>query len=312
MLDGENQQLMDYSDSVVAFLEYAQHIRGYATLTVYSYQRILTRFGEAMGVRSVSDVTLEAVDGYLSREIKRGLSPDGIFNTALCIRAYVRYMNRKGALGWSHELIDVPKRQRKPRQPLMMAEVQAIVDNLHRERDRLMFLIMFSSGIRVSELTNLQVKDISGMKLRVVGKGSKQRTARMHEYVAQRLMIYLSMENITAGYVFRTSTGRPVGPHVVRYAIRKAAKRAGIERKVYPHLLRHTFGAQYIENGGDVRSLQLLMGHEQIQTTMVYMNMDDPWIKEQYEKHKPHITLASPAPLKMWKSEGSSSAKAID
>jgi integrase/recombinase XerD len=285
---------MEYNKAVELFMNYAELNRGYAVSTLEVYKRILLRFAEDR-INKIEEITLDVVDNYILGLKNRGISTNGIFNDILCIRAFLKFLKRKGYKVLDYDLIDVPKRKIKPVYPLKIEEIQALLENMHRERDRLMLLIMFTSGIRVNELINLKVEDWDRTSIRVIGKGSKIRLCYIHEYVAQRLLIYTSMENINSGYIFRSSTGKPLHAPAVRYVIRNSAKRAGIEKRIYPHLMRHTFSAQYLENGGDVRSLQALLGHDQIQTTMRYMNITDLWKKEQYDKHKPKIVLTNPS-----------------
>lgn len=284
---------MDYTDAIRHFLEYADVIKGYSQSTLDGYRRMLRRFGADMGISTLNQLTLPAIDGYMALLVERGRTKDGIYNEIVAIRSFIRFLNRKQAIGWSYELIDVPRREIRPVDALTIEEVQAIIDNMDRERDRLMALILFTSGIRVNELVNLKAEDVEGVKLRVVGKGNKPRLVFIHEYVAQRLYIYMTMEIRTEGYIFTGQGGRGhLDAVAVRRAIRAAADRAGITKRVYPHLFRHTFATMMMRSGMDVRTVQTLLGHDQIQTTMRYLQVTDNWKQEQYDKHKPHITLS--------------------
>lgn len=282
---------MDYLDSVNAFLEYASSVRAYSPKTIYNYRRYLIRYSEHMNIKVVADVTVASIDAYMAHLASLEVGPDGLFNNAITIRAYVRFMNKRNAIAFSHELIDVPRRTVKPVDPLSIDDVQKVLGSLNRQRDKLMALLMFSSGVRVSELVGIRVEDLDGVSFRVVGKGRKPRICYMHEYVAQRLYAYLTMEDIISGHIFLTSTGNPLQVYAVRYALKKAAKKAGVTRRVYPHLFRHTFATEVLKNGMDVRTVQSILGHDQIQTTMRYLQVSDLWKKEQYDKHKPKIVL---------------------
>lgn len=286
---------VDYTEAVNDFLEYARTIRGYSETTLSNYRAVLRRFAEQQSLSCISEITLELIEKHSVEMRKRGNGTDSIYNTIVTVRAFLRYLNRRTSDVLDHNLIDVPKRKVRTVNALTIEEVQKIIDNMHRERDKLMALILFTSGVRVNELTGLKVEDIDGTQIKVIGKGDKPRLCFVHEYVAQRIMIYASMRDIRSGYLFTNKQGYRLGTEAVRYAIRHAAKRAGITRQVYPHLFRHAFAVQMLQNGMDVRTVQTLMGHDQIQTTMRYLNVTDQWKKEQYELAKPKIVLTNPA-----------------
>lgn len=289
MLKSEHEAgVMDYVDAVNEYLEYAKNLRGFSETTLDVRRNILRRFGEDMQVKCVSQIDLELVEKYINLLSKK-LHVNSVASYIVALRSFIRWLNRKGINNLPFELIDVPKRRfDHPRQPLSVPDIQALLGALRRERDRLILLMLYTSGTRISELLSIRLSDIHGTKIDVNGKGGKSRTVRIDPLVAQRLMIYITMEEVRE-YVFISNRGTRLSAAGYSLLLKDAAKRAGIKRSVFPHLFRHTFGAQYIENGGDIRSLQLILGHEKISTTMVYLNMSDPWINEQYNKAKPLI-----------------------
>lgn len=286
---------MDFMDAVNAFLDYAQNIKNYQKTTLVNYRGIFRRFASEQTIKNVSDITLETIERYASELKRQGKSQNYVFNVITAIRAFIRYLNRQDATSVPFSLIEVPRREFKPVETLGIEEVQAVIDNIGRERDRLMALILFTSGIRVNELVNLKAEDVDGQSLRIVGKGNKPRLCYIHEYVAQRLHIYMSMEGINQGHIFLSTSGKTIGPAAVRFAIKKAAQKAGLNRRVYPHLFRHTFATMMLRSGSDLITIKELLGHDQLQTTQRYLNVSDPWKKAQYDQHKPQITLYDPS-----------------
>lgn len=286
---------MDFYDLIRAYLEYAQFSKGFAPSTLEVRRNVLINYAQKLSVKRLNGFTLESIEKYVRLLGEDGVSINTIASYMVCLRGFARWLNRKNLLDFSFDLIDVPKRRfDSPRQPLAVSDVQAILSRLRRERDRLIILVMYASGLLVSEALNVKRENIRGLKIDIVGKGGKKRTVNLHEAVMERLNLFLDLENIESGFIFRTTTGKQLSTGAVRAFLKTAAKNAGIERSVFPHLLRHSFGAQYTENGGDIRSLQIILGHNNIKTTQVYMNMNDRWVERQYRKNRPRIVMNYP------------------
>ena len=288
---------MDYIDTVHAFLTYAVEVRGYSPHTVKSYRGILLRYAEATNTKTISEITLEGIDTYLDDLRLKGKSPDYMFNVVTCIRAFGRYLNRRGASSVSFNSLEVPRRKSKKIDIIPLEKINDLIDNLTCGRDRIMALIMFGSGVRVNELVNIKVEDIRGQEFTVIGKGSKPRLCIMPPDVASLLQAYLIIENIRSGHIFRAQGGKPVHAPSVRYALKKAADKAGIEQRVYPHLLRHAFATAVLERGMDINTVAELMGHDQIQTTRRYLHVSDAHKKNQYDKFSPQVEVLYPQEL---------------
>ena len=145
------------------------------------------------------------------------------------------------------------------------------------------------TGLRVSELCTLNMDDVD-MHERVVsvksGKGDKDRIAILDDSTVAALRGYLASRAKLNGPLFVTKRGR-ISPISVQRIVKKHAKSAGIQKKVTPHVLRHTFATSLLRRGADIRIIQKLLGHSSIATTQIYTHVDDAMLKSVYEKAKP-------------------------
>ena len=186
------------------------------------------------------------------------------------------------------DLIESPKIGRKLPEILSLEEInhlfQSINHNTPLEHRNLAILeTLYGSGLRVSELINLSISNIllEENLLLITGKGNKQRLVPLGQICADQLMNYI--ENIRptfapkAGHediVFLNQNGRQLTRAMIFTIVRTIAKKAGIKKKISPHVFRHSFATHLLENGADLRSIQMMMGHENITTTEVYMHVD--------------------------------------
>lgn len=162
---------------------------------------------------------------------------------------------------------------------LTQEEVQRLFTAITNPKHQLMIELLYASGIRVSELTHLKAEDLNlQKKLGWVrqGKGKKDRIFIIAEKLIEKIKVHLQKENVSDGYLFKGRNGCPLHIRTVQEIIKYATKKAGIKKSVHPHTLRHSFATHLIENGYDVASVQSLLGHASMKTTMVYVHMADP------------------------------------
>lgn len=190
------------------------------------------------------------------------------------------------------ELIEVPKTGRKLPDTLSTAEIDALIgaivlDN-EGERNRAMLETLYGCGLRVSELTGLKLSDLFFEEgfIRVTGKGSKQRFVPLSPYTQKYLSIYIDevrvLQTPKAGHgdtVFLSRRGTGLTRAMVFTIIRRLAYKTGLQKAISPHTFRHSFATHLLENGADLRSIQLMLGHESITTTEVYIHVDRSFLK---------------------------------
>ncbi|WP_418992889.1 site-specific tyrosine recombinase/integron integrase [Alistipes sp.] len=195
------------------------------------------------------------------------------------------------------EFVSMPRCRRHLPEVLSTAEIDriiAVVDNstVKGRRDSAMLEVLYSCGLRVSELTSLRLGDLffgEGF-LRVIGKGDKQRAVPLSGAAREKIQRYLEdrkPHRPDEQVVFLNNRGKPMTRVMVFTLLRQAAQRAGIDKRVSPHTFRHSFATHLIEGGAGIRQVQELLGHESILTTEIYTHLDSERLRTTVEKHLP-------------------------
>jgi len=193
------------------------------------------------------------------------------------------------------ELISTPKRTRHLPEVLTIEEVEQIIDSIpidttKGKRDRAMLELLYSCGLRVSELITLRLSDLFFGEgyIRVMGKGSKQRLVPIGNVARERIMIYMDERKVKDGknkdILFLNNRGDKLTRIMVFTIIRQAVERVGIKKTVSPHTFRHSFATHLLTGGASIRQVQEMLGHESIETTEVYTHLDTSRLRETVEK----------------------------
>ena len=288
------------------FLEYLEIEKGRSVKTVENYDRYITRFLAQTKVTSPSTLTENLVREFrmwLNRQ--PGTSGDMKKKTQnyylIALRAFLKYLRKLGIESLSPEKIELARVGGRDLDlitadelsRLMKAPVEALAGekDAHLQRvylrDRAVLELLFSTGLRVSELCALNRDlDLSRGEFAVRGKGDKVRVVFLSQEAKHAVREYLAARADMEEALF--VDGRPnklhrISPRDVQRHIKAYATRAGITRKVTPHVVRHVFATDLLENGADLRSVQALLGHANIATTQVYTHVTD---KHLHEVHK--------------------------
>jgi len=199
------------------------------------------------------------------------------------------------------DLIEGPKLGRKLPVTLNLTEIEKILNGIelnqpHGHRNRAIIETLYGSGLRVSELVNLTLSNIFFKEdiIRVIGKGDKQRLVPLGNYSKKFIKIYMDeirvfkkIKKEDNDVLFLNRNGRKITRAMIFTIIKESARKAGIKKKISPHTFRHSFATHLLENGADLRSIQLLMGHESITTTEIYTHLDKKHLKKVMEKFHP-------------------------
>ena len=281
---------MDIDPILGEFITYLATVKNYSPRTLPTYRSTLIKCFEETKITKIHQLTPALVEQYFADRIKQGYKVNSNFNCMVAIRAFLMFCIKRGYSNVNLALFEPPKRQRTHVEFITADEVNRMIEVIPRERDRLMVLILYTSGCRVGELVQLTVENISGNKFTVIAKGNKPHVYYFDPAVAERLQNFLYMEHITQGPVFRMTNGKPVGAPAVSNAIRKAVKAAQISKRIHPHTFRHGFATALLENGADPRTVQEMMGHESIQTTMRYMHVTDKRMEQSHQSYAPKVS----------------------
>jgi len=295
---------MDISTLKREFLEYMEIEKGRSLKTISNYDHYLDRFINFSGIKRVSDINDEHIRKYrlwLNRQDsgrkEQGLSQSLKKKTQnyylIALRAFLKYLMRRGIESLSPERIELAKVPERSLELISSDELQHLMEapdgkDLKSLRDRAILELLFSTGLRVSELCSLN-RDINlaSDELSVRGKGEKIRVVFLSDRAKEAVREYLAKRADMAEALFiqlgrnnteeRDSriTSRSVERIVKQYAIK-----AGITKKVTPHVIRHSFATDLLQNGADLRSVQALLGHAHIGTTQIYTHVTDKHLKE--------------------------------
>jgi integrase/recombinase XerD len=289
--------------SVDRFLSYLSVERGFSgnTLSAYSGDlQDLTRCLARQEVSAWSEVTREHILGYLE-----GLGPDisqrSKARKLAAFRSFFKFLERVEKMDSNPaSRVRLPKVKAGLPKVLSCAEVEALLEKPDTARplglrDKAMFELLYATGLRVSELAELRITQVHLEPGYVVirGKGDKERLVPLGEWASEALKAYLRdgrprlLKEAQAKEVFLNRNGSGLSRQGIWKIIKQYALEAGIQRTMSPHVLRHSFATHLLENGADLRSLQVMLGHANISTTQIYTHVAQTRLKEIHRKHHP-------------------------
>ncbi|MGI8461377.1 MAG: site-specific tyrosine recombinase [Solirubrobacterales bacterium] len=294
------------------FLAYMEFERGLARNTLTAYRTDLLQYGEFLARHDLGPDEAKPVDvSEFLAELATGMPPvDGdeedrgrapcsastINRKAACLRSFYRHLRRQETITEDPTAnLAPPRRGRKLPHVLSLAEVRALLEGANGSdpiqlRDRALLEVMYACGLRASEATGLEVTDADLRRgfVRAHGKGSKERIVPLGREAAGALRRYLQRGRPdlvgTSGErnLFVNFRGGPLTRQGLYKIIRRHARAAGLEGRMSPHTLRHTFATHLLSGGCDLRSVQEVLGHADIATTQMYTHLSGEEIKEAY------------------------------
>jgi len=279
---------LDNEKLIFNFKAWLKHEQGHSDNTVSAYISDISSFGEffskplaeAAAVDLVSYMAQMRKDGYSIETVLRRLSGISSFYDFLIIERVIK-TNQVG-------YITKPSKWDKLPVFLNFDEVEKLLDapdsgdNLGY-RDRLIFETLYSSGMRISELVGLKVTDIDLPRgvIKVTGKGGKQRFVPLYSTLADKLNGYLTIRHEyfvkgrDEGWLFLSRNGKRLNREYIFMMVKKYCLKAGIDKNVSPHTLRHSFATHLLTNGADLRTIQIFLGHSDLSTTQRYTHVTD-------------------------------------
>ncbi|MBN2720914.1 MAG: tyrosine recombinase XerC [Proteobacteria bacterium] len=283
-----------------AFLKDLETIRGASAHTVSAYRRDLIEFTGHLESRSLPVDHADSVRSFLGHLFRRGLARTTMSRKIAAVRAFYRFSLRRGYLTADpSEGIPAPKTPRPNPRFLNLEEVTALLDSPTGKRvidlrDLAMWELFYSSGLRVSELAAMDVAnwEAEGGLLRVRGKGNKTRLVPLGEKASRRLKTYMEASGRwPAGKdyqpVFLNRRGQRLSVRGIQKRLEKRLLECGLDTKISPHVLRHTFATHLLESGADLRAIQEMLGHESLQTTQRYTHVTMERLLEVYDRSHP-------------------------
>lgn len=305
---------------ITEFLEHLEIEKNRSQKTLQNYDFYLHRFSGWLEGGSATDITAEKVRKYrlwLNRLVDvhgEPLKANTQNYHLIALRSFLKYLAKRDITSLAAEKIELmkmPDREvtflegsdlaRILEAPMQANDLGTAIGNLIAHRDMAMLHLFFSTGLRVSELTNLQKEDINLKKdeFTISGKGKKRRVVFLSEQAKHWIGIYLKKRKDLNPYLFISHdkrTGRqltakgeaddhPLSQRSVQRLVKKYTKAAGITKDVTPHTLRHSYATDLLQNGADIRSVQSMLGHSSITTTQIYTHITDAQLKKVHKKY---------------------------
>jgi integrase/recombinase XerD len=291
------------------YIQFIKLEKGLSENSVFSYRNDLERYlkfvASEVKVNSLSGITYRHIEKYLERLSDLGLAVSTIARNISSIRSFHEFaLVENFAEANPAELIDLPKKAKKLPEVLSTDEIGRIIDAADRTteagiRDAAILETLYASGMRVSELTDLEMGRLFfeiGF-IRVIGKGNKERlvpvgepaTKALEHYIETSRKSFLKPEQPekSKNKVFLNQRGGPLSRMSVWNIVNKYARRAGIKKNVYPHIFRHSFATHLLEGGADLRAVQDMLGHSSIITTEIYTHVDRSLLHQIHKEFHP-------------------------
>lgn len=285
------------------FIDNLWYESGLSVNTRSAYRQDLKLFTQWLTTRGADLATAQAGDilAYLGTRVQAGARPRTTARLVSTLRRFFQYLLREGVRADDpSSLVEAPKIGRRLPDSLSESDVEALlavpdVDDDLGLRDKAMLELLYATGMRVSELVGLSVNQASVNQgvVKVLGKGSKERLVPMGEIAQEWLERYIrqSRAGILRGrpceILFVTRQGDGMTRHAFWHLIKRYAQRAGIERHLSPHTLRHAFATHLLNNGADLRVVQMLLGHSDLSTTQIYTHVARERLKTLHQQHHP-------------------------
>lgn len=287
-----------------SFRDYLTLESGHSANTVEAYDRDLRRFAEfavARGVRDPAKITRALLRDFLFLLKDLGLSAATLRREVSAIRTYYSFLLGEGRVRDDpSDRLETPRRGRTLPETLSVTDVEALlaapgIDDPLAWRDRTLLELAYGAGLRVSELCTLGMADLllTENLVRIFGKGSKERLVPIGRKTVSAVSVYLHTLRPTLDHgqsksrVLLNARGAPLSRVGAWGIVKKAAERAGLDKRVTPHTLRHSFATHLLEGGADLRAVQEMLGHADLSTTQIYTHVDREYLRSIHKEFHP-------------------------
>jgi len=283
------------------FIDYYWLSTGASKNTLAAYRSDLKIFNKWLAGKSFISVNSKHIQDYFSDRQKNNISSSSQARILTCLHSFYQYLSANQLIKKDPtEQLSQPKLEKKLPVFLNIQEVEKLLEapsssSLFGQRDRAMLELLYSCGLRVSELINLSYHNINLKEefIRIHGKGNKERVLPMGEIAIDYLMKYetnarpMLLKNGQNDSYFLSNRGSAMSRQNFFYIIKAYANQVGIEKPLSPHSLRHAFATHLVQKGADLRSVQLMLGHSDISSTQLYTHIQNAQLKAQHAKHHP-------------------------
>ncbi|MBV9619220.1 MAG: site-specific tyrosine recombinase XerD [Verrucomicrobia bacterium] len=290
--------------SIESFIRYLAVERGLSDNYQLSTQRSLSDFATWCVQKKIDNtqaITLPIITEYLAVKKKAGLSAASIKLIVVALKIFFRFLAGKGEIARDPtEALGLPRIERYLPETLNELQVDQLLNSIDTKaplgmRDRAILELLYASGLRISELANARLENFCSGEgtIRVIGKGNKTRIVPVGQKACEALAVYLSTERPklvkrrTGNEIFLSERGTKLTTTRIWQIVKEKARHSGLEKNVYPHLLRHSFATHLLSNGADLRIIQEMLGHADISTTQIYTHVDQQRLKAVHRQFHP-------------------------
>ena len=286
---------MELSDAIDLYFQYLRVEKGVSNETIKNYSYDLRVFFEELPKETTEDMLPTDISDFVTIQMKKQLKVPTVLRRISSTMNFYLFLEREHIIDFVVKKFNRPKGIKRLPQAISVDEVEDLLDtpDLTKDegfRDRTMLEVMYSSGLRVSELLSLKIKQINLEKgiIDIIGKGNKERKVPIGEYALDFVNHYINEHRIhnpgkRTSYLFLNRYGKPLSRQYFFMQIKKYAEQAGIEEEISPHTLRHCFATHMLENGAELRALQEMLGHANLSTTQIYTNVSTTRILNAYD-----------------------------
>ena len=289
------------NDLIDQFIDFYWLTTGASKNTLSAYRSDLKIFSKWLDDKVLINVDKKQIQDYFSYRKDSNISASTQSRMLTCLHSFYQFLSDKKNLKIDPtEQLDYPKLEKKLPIFLNIQEVERLLEapnskSLFGQRDRAMLELLYSCGLRVSELINLSYHNINLKDefIRIHGKGNKERLLPMGEIAIDYLTKYelnsrpALLKNGQSDSYFLSNRGKAMSRQNFFYIIKDYASKAGIDKPLSPHSLRHAFATHLVQKGADLRSVQLMLGHSDISSTQLYTHIQNAHLKAQHQKHHP-------------------------
>jgi integrase/recombinase XerD len=251
-----------------------------------SYRRDLTRFEEFLAPLSLERAGKQDLFRFF-QQIGSGYSIATQQRQIVVLRRFYRFLLREGAIikNPTHH-IDPPKKGVQLVRPLGTEEIQKLLKACKNSMETALVLFIYGGGLRASEAAAVTLYDLQDNSVRILGKGGKERIVPLAEVTLKAIDAYLKSRQDSMPHLFLYKN-KPLNRLGILKIIKKISRKAGVEKNVYTHLLRHSFATHLLQGGADLRTIQELLGHSDIRTTNRYTHLTKDHIKRAFDEFHP-------------------------
>ena len=277
------------------FLSFLEVEKNYSPHTLLNYRIDLEEFIEFLEADKIENADYTTLRRFLAQLRSKNLKPRSIARKLSSLRSFFRYLQREKIVSSNPAKILLTPKLDKPL-PHFLSEQEAVqiiespsTNNTSNLRDKSIFEVLYSTGIRVSELVGLDIEDVDFISniIRVMGKGRKERLVPIGDKALEALRLYIENRPKKDGVLFLNKNNTRLTARSVCNIINKFVLKEAMAQHVTPHMFRHSFATHLLDHGADLRSVQELLGHVNLSTTQIYTHLTTDKLKKVYDKAHP-------------------------